>query len=133
MMRLRAMRVSACDLDRRFFRARVTEIERAAVVTAAACRLFCLGCAPVAAAGLVRIDDGRLFLFFDVADGRLGGAGHAKLIIDTAREMLSEAGEPVWTPCHETKYLRAPKLVALCGFESTEEYIEDARVWLKLP
>lgn len=105
------------------------------VATAIATRVFYLdgGSEPVAAAGLVRVDDGRLFLFFDVADGMLGGVGHAKLIIKTALEMLADAGEAVWTPCHASKYARAPKLVALCGFEPTDEIIEDARVWLRLP
>lgn len=125
--------VRAAELDSCFFAPRASVIERAAVATAVRCRLVSLGAEPVAAAGLIRVDDGRLFMFFDVADGLLNGVGHAKFIVRAAREMLSQVDEAVWTPCHDAKYKSAPKLVALCGFVPTDEMIEDARVWLKSP
>lgn len=132
-MRLAAMRVGAHRLADVFFAPRATELELAVVSMATTARLFLLAGKPAAGGGLVRIDDGRLFLFFDVVDGVLAGAGHAKVIIEAGREMLAAVGEPVWTPCDAAKYPKAPKLVALCGFRPTEEIIEDARVWLKLP
>jgi hypothetical protein len=131
-MLLSVERVSGAGLDR-FFASRSGLMERRVVAMATVGRLFSLGATPVAAGGLVRVDDGRLFLFFDVEDAVVSGAAHAKTFIRTALEMLQEAGEPVWTPCHATKYPRAPKLVAMCGFMPTDEFIEDARVWLKLP
>lgn len=131
-MLLSVERVRGADLDR-FFASRSGLMERRVVAMAKIARLVSLGSKLVAAGGLVRVDDGRLFLFFDVEDGAVSGAAHAKTFIRSALEMLNEAGEPVWTPCHATKYPRAPKLVALCGFKPTDEFIEDARVWLKLP
>ena len=129
---LRMRRVEAGALGA-YYAPKGDALDGAAAATAETARLFYIGDQPVAAAGLLRIIDGRLFLFFDVTDGAMAGPAHARLIIETALEMLEEAGEPVWTPCHEDRYPRAPKLVALCGFLPTDEYIEDARVWLKLP
>ena len=108
-------------------------IDVAAVRLSANGRLVSDGSRPVAASGLVRINDGRLFLFFDVVHGALCGVSHARAIIRAAREMLAVVAEPVYTPCNQAKHATAHKLVALCGFEPTDEFIEDARVWLKLP
>lgn len=109
------------------------DLSRAVVAISRDIRLGLRGGQAVAVAGIVRIDDGRLFLFFDVADGGLSGSRDALAIVRAARDMLEAQVEPVWTPCHVGKYPTAPKLVALCGFHPTNEIIEDAQVWLRLP